>query len=570
LRIYSTIIGLDDAHNCSEFRWSFIPQITIAYGFSMTRREAVPDKTPHLTLDDVQFFERAMDAWESVRDTKGARDYFVPVDQFMRGRELLVAMHKTASRFLSVYIQQCPLTSLRRLFTSFCGHFQALCLDRFASHAVEELIVQANASLDDGFRELCASLITEVTPAASALAEDTAGSHVARVILAELSTAATLVGHVDKFARKILQHLRANPGVVHSPQFSATLQAIGSLDKQNYPKILNYLIEVMPMNWDAIRDKNASKAIEVMIERIGQPAITAVFAAVFRDGNAAADAGFDPIANFVIQHWLEFAEAADEIVVVADQILPIVPRLLTKRPQVIVSLTTALRRADEAHQQALVAALLTEGKSGLLEFLIGLSPPNGSRILQGICEFEPSSTKKLTRDLRKMAAESLAELANDTAGSFFLSAFFESQKIPLAGRRGIIEQLLPHMEKLALRKTGSFVIEAAFKCSPLETKSRICEALRSETVRQQVYVLWQKFRMDHFIRNREQWKRDTEALARQEEAMAEIIADVGKTDVEPIAPVVVAPTLEMQAAKQELESVIGGLHRRRKHRHSTD
>jgi nucleolar protein 9 len=500
---------------------------------------------PHLTLDDVQFFERAITAWDSVRSNRSALDYFIPIDQFLHGRELLVASHKMASRFMSTYIKECPLSSLRRLFTSFSGHFLSLSIDRYASHSVENLIIQASPFIDDGFRNLCVSLITELTPNAAILAEDLAGSHVARAIITEFSKEPTLIAHIDKFVRKILQNLVAKPEIVR------------------FPKFLRYLKETMPISWEVIREKNPAKAIERMIECIGQEVVSAVFAAVFQ--NRSVEAAFDPIANFVIQRWLEFAKLEEEIVIVAEQLIPYIPRLLERRPQVVISLAVALERVGERHQKAFLDVLSGEGN--IVEYLNELS--HGSKILQAICRFQNGGIRVLLKALKKLNRERIVRMARDMSGSFFLSTFFESVNIPLADRQKVVEDLFPHMAELAVDEHGVSVVRSAFKSLDLLTKSRICENLNRENIRKEQASLWQKFRMEQFIHQREKWEQDIERLTRKEEVMDEIIEVVGVTDVEPITPPIVAPTPEMEAVKEELQSILGGLHRgRRKHEHS--
>jgi hypothetical protein len=77
------------------------------------------------------------------------------------------------------------------LFGALSGHFKELSLDPFASHSVKHLITQslqyADSSDTLAFTERLASLISELTPDAGALAQDAAGSNVGRTIVAEVS-----------------------------------------------------------------------------------------------------------------------------------------------------------------------------------------------------------------------------------------------------------------------------------------------------------------------------------------------------------------------------------------------
>lgn len=230
----------------------------------MARREY----TPHLSLDDVRFFERAMDAYNSVKNTDAATDFFIQIDQALRGKEMLVAQHKVCSRFIESYVQECPLESLQKLFTRFSGHFKELSMDKFSSHTVEHMITQGIQFIDNeitpSFGELLASVISELTPNAALLAQDPSGSHVVRCILGSLAKCEQFVIKIDKFARKIVQGVVQSHTIVRSTQVSVTLQAIAQLDQAVYGKLVKYLAASIPLKWDLITDKSGSKLAEVL------------------------------------------------------------------------------------------------------------------------------------------------------------------------------------------------------------------------------------------------------------------------------------------------------------------
>ena len=99
-----------------------------------------PERERHLSFDDVKFFERAMDAYKSVKNTAEANDFFVPISQELQGKEILVAQHKTCSRFMESYIQECPITSVQKLFAALLGTVSHLAAARDRMRGAEIVI----------------------------------------------------------------------------------------------------------------------------------------------------------------------------------------------------------------------------------------------------------------------------------------------------------------------------------------------------------------------------------------------------------------------------------------------
>jgi hypothetical protein len=541
----------------------------------MSRREK-PDRDPHLSLDDVKFFERAMDAYPDVKNTEVAVDFFIPVDEALRGREILVAQHKVCSRFMENYVKECPLSSLQRLFTAFSSHYPDLAVDRFSSHTVEHLITeglrQIDASVRPSFGEFLASMITELIPSAATLAGDPAGSHVARSIISNLSKADSLSQKVDKFCRKIIQGIVQNPGRLRSSQYSATLQAIASLDSSKYPKLIQYLLKSASFSWETMTDRSGSKFIEVLIQFVGRDAITLAFESVF--SRSARDAAYDGIANFVLQRWLESVRDSAQISVVADQLFPKIPDVLRRRPQVVVSLTAGLCYGDLPPQKRMIDILIVESHSqNLVDFLDGLLPPNGSKILQNLCGFDESASQPFVDAVRQLGGEKTCALSISQTGSFFFSEFLKSKKISLSSRLKIVRRMLPKLIDISVNRLGAFVVEAAFQIADMDTKCRICDSLNNERVKQEAAYIWKNFRMDQFRTRRENWVRDTEHIMRRVGAMADIIDEIDIPDVEPLPPMRMEVRPEVEEAAQEIRSELGVIEpprRRRRHTHRVE
>ncbi|KAH0792216.1 Nucleolar protein 9 [Histomonas meleagridis] len=528
-------------------------------------------KERHLSKEDVDYFERAMDAFSSIKDSEDVNDFFEPLDQALRGKEILVAQHKACSRFMESYIKNCPILSLQRLFRAFSGHFEDLSYDKFSSHVVEQIIIQSFQFIDSDvpppkFSELLSSLVTELTPNAADLADDYAGSHVARTILKELSVHASMNQKIDKFSRKIIQAIVNDPTRVKSTQFSATLQAIASLNQQYYSKLIKYLLSSVPCTYEDICDKSGSKLIESLLQNVGAPAATVLLEKCLR--KEAISAFSHPIANYVLQRWLECERNREELSLVVKQLIPSLPKIISVRPQVAVSLSKGLIYSDPNYQTRFVSYFVNEsGNDNLIEYMNSISPPNGSKMLQSICNFDPSSNKPLVEAAKQLGGDRIFELSLDKSCSYFVSEFIKSN-IDIKSKMKIIRRLIPKSQELALDRNGAFVIEAMYDVCDIKAKAQICENLKNESVKNGARYIWRNFRMDQFITRRQQWERDTEEIMKRKEAMNDIIEDENIPDVEPVPPTVTDITApEVENAEMEIEANIGTLHRHRRRRH---
>ncbi|OHT07144.1 Pumilio-family RNA binding repeat containing protein [Tritrichomonas foetus] len=526
-------------------------------------------KERHLSMNEVKYFERAMDTFSEIKNTPGVNDFFKSIDDELRGKEILIAEHKFCSRFLDEYIQNCPVASLEKLFRSFSSHFDELSRDRFASHGVENLLKQAVElvnTAETSFNELLASFVTEITPVAGTLAEDPSGSHVIRCVFSKLSILQNLTTRIDKLARKIIQTFIANPSKIRTPHFSATVQAISSLDSERFGKLLKYLLSSVPCKFDDCCDRSSSKLIESLIINMGTPAITAVYNETLKTG--VADCAFHSIANYVVQKWLLHCKDNEQLIIVCDQLIPKVENLLARKPQVVVALSSGLINTNHKLQRKFYDILGKQcyNDENIIDHYFTFSPPNGSKILQSLCYFEKNVNSQLIDSMMKLGGERVAEIAADLGGSYFVSDYLKSE-IDIKMRLKIVRRLLPKMGHLASNNNGRFVVEAAYNISDLQLKSQICKSIVDGATRDTAKTIWRNFRIEQFISRPEQWEKDTENIMKRSDAMDSIINDETIPDVKPLAPAVIEPTPEMEAAAEELEGVVGSLHRRKRRHH---
>lgn len=575
--------------------------------YLMNDGKSYDKKERHLSLDEVQYFERAMDTFAEIKTSQEAADFFQTINDELKNKEILIAKHKTCSRFLDEYIKQCPNESLERLFRVFSTHFEDLSRDRFASHNVENLINQALQRLESGdqdtsFIELLTSFVSELTPCAANLADDPSGTHVIRCIFNSMSKLQNekLTTKIDKLARKIIQSFVQDKSRIQSTYLSATVQCISSLDQEKYGKLLKYLLNSVPLKFENLSDKFSSRLIESLIENMGKSATTAIYEQTFANKENlptgslgfAVDCAFDQNANFVLQKWLENCRDPEQLMTVIKQLMKRVESLLSRRPQVIVSLSVGIVSTNYKLQKEFYDILSKQSNDGVsnenfVEHYYKFRPPNGSKILQNICYFDKKICSELAGEVLKLGGEKLADVAADKAGSYFVSDFIRSDNIDLKIRKKIIRRLFPKIGFLSTNQYGRHVVDNAFNIADLQLKKEICDNIvkaakgdgsssNMAAFKEEARTIWRNLRLDQFMSKIDLWEKDTENIMKRQQAMNEIINDESIPDVKPLAPKIlnvqeeIKNIIQSPEAKQAAEEVeqIGSLHKRRKkHRH---
>lgn len=557
-------------------------------------------KERHLSLNEVQYFERAMDAFSEIKSYQEAADFFQPIDDELRGKEVLIAEHKVCSRFLDEYIKQCPDESLLRLFRAFSSHFEELSYDKFGSHAVENLINEVIQRLDAGsneearFNELLASLVTELTPSSPMLSENPSSTHVIRCIISKLSQFQNLVSKIDKLSRAIIRSFLEDPSKVQTIYFSATVQCIASLDPEKYKKLLNYLIASVQCQFENLSDKINSKLIESLIINLGHPATTAVFQQTLGgDVKRAVDCAFDKFANYVLQRWLEYCRDPEQLISVINQLLPKIEQLISRRPQVVVSISKGLILTNHKLQDSFMKKLneQTNG-TNFVEYFSHFNPPNGTKLLQNLCYFNSKAIQATLIDsMVKMEGEIIYLISIDVGGSYFINDFLKSESIDIKLRKKIIRRIVKQMGQLAIDRNGRYVVESSFNLADIQLKKEICSNIKETCQGQQIEgmsvqkykenakTVWKNLRMEQFISNVDMWTKDTNLIMKRQEAMNEIINDESIPDVKPVKPkkydaeneiAEMVQDPEMAEFAQSLEEGSQQKKRRRKHHHTEE
>lgn len=573
----------------------------------MSYAKSSEKKERHLSLDEVQYFERALNTLTEIKDLQEAENFFQQINDDLRKKEILIAKHKTCSRFLDEYIKRCPNDCLEKLFRAFSSHFEELSTDTYASHNVENLIDQTVQRLDSSdqdslFIEYLKSFLSELTPVAATLADDPSGSHVARCIFNSLSIVPELTKKIDDFARKIIQSFVKNKSKMRSTYFSATVQSISSLDQERFEKLLKYLVSSVSFKFEDLSDKCTSKLIEPLIINMGKSAITAIYEQTFTNREnlpanslgGAVDCAFNQYANYVLQKWLEFCKNSEQLDVVIKQLMPKIETLLARRVQVVVSISRGIILTNHKLQEKFYKILLKQTNNeatnlNFIEYFVYFKPPNGSKILQNMCYFDKELTNSLVVEpLIKLGKDKVTEIALDLNGSYFISDFLKSENIDLKKRKKIIRMLIPKIGTLSTNSNGRHVVENAFNLADIQLKVEICEAIRKAaygsdssttsiaSFKEKAKIIWENLRLDQFISRNEIWLKDTENIMKRHEAMDDIINDESIPDVKPLAPKIVNVEEEIAAAIQtpegkraaeEIEQIGSIQKRRKKHRH---
>lgn len=484
------------------------------------------ERKPHLNQEQADFFARAMEAYATVKGTDAAEDFFGPINQQLEGKEVLVATHKTASRFLDKYIAECPVESLHHLLLAFSRHMYELCFDACSSHSVENLFVQCAQYINSKdfvptFQELFATILGEMRTYAIELSEDKYGSHVVRCIITNFGGIKSLNQHIDKLCRQVIQAMVKTPDYTRSPHFSAVVQTICTLDNEKYPKLLSYLARSVPFTFESIRDKSSSHLIEEILKlNIDEPK-KALFEAVFKTD--ALHCARDRNANFVLQRFIENTPK-DYFPGICDQLLPSFSTLIDERPEVINALANAAARL-KLNQDKIIQELnkLKNGKN-LIDALLGIrSQKSGAMILQSVCRFEQKQADAIVGALLEMTEDKLRDLCLNKNGSYIVTEYLKSTTIKPGAKGKLIRKLTPIIPQISSDRIGSFIVEDAFKAGDMDCKIDICGILVDSNMKDKAPNIWRSLRIDAFLNRRGQWEHEILQAAKVEKAMKEFV-----------------------------------------------
>ena len=486
----------------------------------------------HLSLEQAESFSRAMDAYESVKGTDAAKDFFVSIDQQLKGKEILVAIHKTASRFLDQYIAECPVESLHHLFMVFVSKLDEIIFDPSGSHCVEGVINQAFPYIDnkdfkppfiDLYKSMISNIRDENTIGAAVLSEDKYGSHVMRCIITTLSQCKALNQHIDKLCRSIIQALIKNPEKTRIPQFSAVLQTIAKLDKESNPKLVQYLAQNVPTTFNDISDRSTSRLVEEVIRAGFDKPIHDVYENVFK--TSAARAADHVVANFVLQRWLEHCNK-EMFTTVSAQLLEDLENLLYRNPEVIVAYCNASARLV-VDQDKIIKAFndYRDGKN-LIDTMLSLRKEKaGAQILQAICRFQQKQAEAIVGAFLELPPERLIEVCVSRTGTYVVTEYLRSN-LKKNSKRKLVDHLIPIIMEIAPDRAGSYIVEDAFNASDLEKKVEICEEiLKHKDAKTEAPNIWRSLKLDSFVSRRGQWEHEMITKAKVEAAMKDIIED---------------------------------------------
>jgi len=487
--------------------------------------QTMRSSVPYLSLEQVSYFERAMETFNEIKGTEMVSDFFVSLNSELQGKEILVAQHKSCSRFIDLYIKECPVEYLHKLFLTFNRRWDDLAKDKFSSHAVEGIIIQCipyikNNEFKPTFSELFASMLADIRPIAPELAEDPSGSHVIRCILKNLSIVESLVNHIDKLSRQIVQVFIKDPLKSNHPQFSAVLQAIAALDAEKYGKLIKYLGNSVKYTFDDVCSKSTSRLIESLITLSNETAMNSVYESVFKE--SAKSISIHSVGNFVLQRWLEKATNIEQIKGVSNSLLSDFQNILFRRPEVILALCNNLGFTKVMQDEIISALQNYPGEQNLIKKLMKIAPPTGAKILQSLCYFDEKNSDVITGSLLDLGADGLAEVSIDKSGTFLVTEFLKST-IKVQAKHRLIRKLMPKIRSLCFDMRGTYVVEGAFECADIKLKSQICTEIANEEVKKKAPHLWRSFRMEQFLKNPSQWDADTEQLEKKAKVMSEFI-----------------------------------------------
>ena len=486
----------------------------------------------HLNMDQAESFNRAMDAFDHVKGTPAAKDFFISIDQELKGKEILVATHKSASRFLDKYILECPVESLHSLLNIFSNKIEYLCFDASGSHCLEGVIQQSiqfadNKDFKPTFAELFKNLITNLcndTVGVGNLAEDRYGSHVLRSIITSLSENKSLSGIVEKkLIRPVIQVLIKSPDKARVPQFSAVLQTIAKLNPENNQKVLTYLANSIPTEFDAVCDRSTSKLIEEVIKLGIEAPIQKIYETIFKDN--ALKAARHSVANFVLQRWLEQC-TKPMFTGVAKELIPNIGMLINDQPEVVVAVCNAAARLAAEQENIIAEFNKFKGSDNLINALLGTRKEKcGAQVLQAICRFQQKPADAIVGAFLDLPKDRLQSICVSKTGTYVVTEYLRSD-LKKSAKRKLVDRLIPILPEIAGDRAGSYIVEDAFKASDMEKKVAICDELTAHPdLKTNAPNIWRSLKLDSFKSRFGQWEHEMITIASVENAMKDIIED---------------------------------------------
>lgn len=153
----------------------------------------------------------------------------------------------------------------------------------------------------------------------------------------------------------------------------------------------------------------------------------------------------------------------------------------------------------------------------------------GSLLMQALVAQPAGTSDSLIQSAAALSVSDALALSRSPPGSRALEAVLSQGGGAAAARQRLAQTLAKSATRLARDKGGSFLLEAAFKALPIESRGGILESLQpleaSLRASQHGGALLKKLRYDHWRHHPESWQRGEQRERTAKRAFADILAD---------------------------------------------
>lgn len=277
----------------------------------------------------------------------------------------------------------------------------------------------------------------------------------------------------------------------------------GSVDFQI---VFTYIVANSDRFETFIRHQGASHLLEVLLFIAPRTSFTEIWQNHFRTKLSAKIK--HPVANFVVQKLIECCRNEGQFRLIYDELKDIFPELLQGRTGVLVKLFQGALKYSESQKEMiklLISSLSESQENEALQkcrkdianllILMKNTPRNvfkkkkqrkeskfsalGCQVLTELFKFDSTLNGFVITSFISLESDIFLELCVDIAGSRVVESFFLSSAVGVKQKQTLIENLIKaeSIGKLALDKSGSYVLEKCFNVAEIKKKERILKQL---------------------------------------------------------------------------------------------
>ncbi|CAH2002720.1 unnamed protein product [Acanthoscelides obtectus] len=525
-----------------------------------------------LDADTYQYFVRIMEAYREGFDNDEDKIVFVNnVFEQTENSEINCSRNQVGCRVIEVLLPFANDSVLAKYIEAFCAELRPLCNDRFASHVLESMVVQAckrskDEKTNSEMRTLFTGFILKVSKFLLNNLEDyiwdTYGNHVTRTCIEQL------LQMEDNECSEVLKEYATR--LIAWPQFNELCQTeltsgflqillkhLTNVDKDQlkiylkkltkesfksdgpetggFPKVFlsKSLIMLLETSIELCKGKMFQKLYKhYFAGRLQKLAITrnTNFAVQKIVQHCPEKELFEEIFGELADHFKDIIEAGHTGIILA--LAKSCKRLSTLQGSFAQNLMKALDCFQpEEKQQSFILCL---GRFTTFDKTIEMPTGNihkeklnlhGTLIVQELLNF--NKPIKLVNSILSLDANDLKNLFSNTMGSHIADSYMKGEFVGEKSRERLVRKLMGSYQELASTKYGSRSFEALWNGAQLKLKIMIMEELSKKDASWANtpfgQIISNKVNLALFKRSRDDWKNSLNKGDKAEKILADIL-----------------------------------------------